>query len=31
MCRTAGNLVMCRECNNPRLEVSRRCPHCGYA
>ena len=27
--RPTGDLTQCSECNNPRLDVSARCPHCG--
>ncbi|HEX7729151.1 MAG TPA: PLD nuclease N-terminal domain-containing protein [Terracidiphilus sp.] len=27
--RTKGNLVPCPNCNNKRLDVSAKCPHCG--
>ncbi len=29
--RPAGNLVACPKCQNSRLEVSAKCPHCGNA
>lgn len=29
--RPQGNLIQCSHCNNRRLEVSARCPHCGNA
>ena len=27
--RPQGNTVCCPSCNNKRLQVSARCPHCG--
>lgn len=29
--RPQGNLVQCQQCNNKRLQVSAKCPHCGNA
>ncbi len=29
--RPQGNLVQCPSCNNKRLQVSAKCPHCGNA
>ncbi|MGA3023890.1 MAG: hypothetical protein ABSF98_03875 [Bryobacteraceae bacterium] len=29
LARTQGNLVMCPNCHNNRLQASVRCPHCG--
>jgi len=29
--RPSGNLVPCQKCQNSRLEVSAKCPHCGNA
>jgi hypothetical protein len=27
--RPQGNLVRCTHCNNKRMQVSAKCPHCG--
>lgn len=29
--RPKGNLIQCSSCNNKRLKVSSKCPHCGNA
>jgi uncharacterized membrane protein YhaH (DUF805 family) len=29
--RPQGNLMRCPRCNNTRLQVSAKCPHCGNA
>jgi len=29
LARTQGNLILCPNCHNKRLQVSVRCPHCG--
>jgi uncharacterized membrane protein YhaH (DUF805 family) len=29
--RPQGNLIPCPSCNNKRLQVSAKCPHCGNA
>ena len=29
--RPKGNLVVCPHCNNKRMQVSAKCPHCGNA
>jgi hypothetical protein len=29
--RPQGNLLQCNHCNNKRLQVSAKCPHCGNA
>lgn len=29
MSRPQGNLTLCEECGNRRLQASKRCPHCG--
>jgi phospholipase D-like protein len=29
--RPQGNVIQCRNCQNKRLQVSARCPHCGNA
>lgn len=29
--RPQGNLIPCAHCNNKRLQVSAKCPHCGNA
>jgi len=29
--RPQGNLIQCSHCNNKRLQVSAKCPHCGNA
>lgn len=28
--RTKGELVLCSNCNNKRLQSSLKCPHCGH-
>ncbi len=27
--RPQGNLIQCPQCQNKRLQVSAKCPHCG--
>lgn len=29
--RPQGNVIACPHCNNKRLQVSAKCPHCGNA
>jgi amino acid transporter len=29
--RPQGNLILCPHCNNKRMQVSAKCPHCGNA